>query len=769
MRRFIGHFLAIVVVLGLSGVVCSKNTGRVHADEDEEAFWRSLSSDYYYSVMNEKERAIYDIFDQACMYVLLHDDYDLDSGVSKWNIGGLGYNENEHGDMIRHVIDVFYAANPQYFFLPQVYGLGYEYAPDSDSDIENICIVSYDEFKTAEKRAFAKKKIKKRLNDYLSLVPEDAKPEEKEKIIHDEMCREITYDFRPSTGDSVGLDQSMYSALCGNTTVCNGYALLFEALMNRLSVPCVFVGSDCHAWNIINLHGFYYFVDVTNDDLYPNITYDNYNFKADPYEEGMYYYQPGFALYCPSLCGFDELDEGDTLVGYTPRYFAEEGNVFFIIDDIADDQYGKQVYCLSAEKVDVKTVTHEGTTYSVFNYFKATPTPKPSNTPVPTVKTSTPTPTKKVTPTPVKTVTPTKKVTVMPTKEPSPTTVSKPSNMPTKKVSPTPIKTVSPTPNNTPTKAPTKSVTITPTLKPVTPKPTVKTTVTPKPGQPTLTPNPASSTPTTKPVGTTPTTKPEGPTPTPADVKNPSIADFVERLYTIALNRSSEKEGKDFWISEIESGNRTGGDCAHFFLIEAPEFLNRGLSDDEFVETLYRTFFDRESEPEGKAFWVGKLKSNQMSRQDVIVGFIDSKEWCNVCATYGVRSGALNAKAEFASKNSIEFATRLYTCCLGREPEEGGLKYWSLALTNLEKTGCEAATFFFTGDEFVGFGLKDDEYVRRLYTTFMGRDPEASEITYWVGEIEKGTQTKDSVMQFFGSSEEFTNICNTYGIDRGTI
>ncbi|MBR3057849.1 MAG: DUF4214 domain-containing protein [Clostridiales bacterium] len=69
---------------------------------------------------------------------------------------------------------------------------------------------------------------------------------------------------------------------------------------------------------------------------------------------------------------------------------------------------------------------------------------------------------------------------------------------------------------------------------------------------------------------------------------------------------------------------------------------------------------------------------------------------------------------EFASRNAIGFATRLYTCCLGR-------------------------------------------------------DPEASEIAYWVGEIDKGTQTKASVMAFFGQSPEFTNICKTYGIDRGEI
>ncbi len=345
-------------------------------------------------------------------------------------------------------------------------------------------------------------------------------------------------------------------------------------------------------------------------------------------------------------------------------------------------------------------------------------------------------------------------------------------------------KVATPTPSSTPTPKPTATpIPGSPTATPVPGSPTVTTipgapTPTTMPGQPTPAPWPGSSTATpvpgvptvtTAPGVSTPTTAPGQPTPTPYGVKEPSIEDFVERLYTIALFRPSEKAGKGFWVNEIESGNRTGGDCAHFFLIEAPEFLNRGLNDADFVETLYRTFFDRLSEPAGKSFWVGELKSKRMSRQDVIAGFIDSKEWCNVCATYGVRSGAPTAKAEFASKNAIAFATRLYTCCLDREPEHGGLNYWSLALTNLEQTGCSAAKFFFTGDEFVGFGLKNDEYVRRLYTTFMGRDPEASEIAYWVGEIAKGTQTKASVLQFFGSSEEFTNICKKYGIDRGVI
>ena len=300
-----------------------------------------------------------------------------------------------------------------------------------------------------------------------------------------------------------------------------------------------------------------------------------------------------------------------------------------------------------------------------------------------------------------------------------------------------------------PTLTPTPSPSVTPTVIPVltvTPVPTGKVTVEP-----------------------TPTTVPGNTTPTPTPAKAASIEDFVERLYTVAMNRASEEGGKKYWSDEIKNGKKTGGECAHFFLIEAEEFRNRGLSEEDFVETLYKTFFGRDSEPAGKAYWVGELKNKTKSREDVINGFIDSTEWCNICATYGVRSGAPSAKAEVASQNAKDFAKRLYTCCLGRDPETGGLKYWSLALTNLEKTGCEAAAFFFTGDEFVGFKLKNEEYVRRLYTTFMDREPASSEISYWVGEITKVTQTKESVLAFFGQSEEFTNICAKYGIERGEI
>ena len=357
----------------------------------------------------------------------------------------------------------------------------------------------------------------------------------------------------------------------------------------------------------------------------------------------------------------------------------------------------------------------------------------PTNTPTPTPKPATPTPTSKpATPTPT-------------SKPATPTPTAKPAT-PTPKAG-QPGKPGQPTPTTAPGK---------PT---VTSKPG-------KPGDPTVSPNPG------KPGQPTPTTepgKPGQPTPTGAPSKEPTFKDFVERLYVVALNRASEPAGKAFWVEKVENGEYNGADCARFFLLEAPEFMNRGLGDEEFVEILYKTFFDRASDAAGKKGWVDSIKSGKMTRALVVENFIESTEWCNICATYGVRSGAKWHKAEFASKNAINFATRLYTCCLGREAEEAGLKYWSLALTNIDQTGCSAAKEFFKSQEFINLKLKDDEYVKRLYTTFMDRTPEASEVAYWVGEIKAGRQTRDSILAFFGQSEEFTKICKKYGIERGTI
>lgn len=101
----------------------------------------------------------------------------------------------------------------------------------------------------------------------------------KELYIHDYLAEKLTYKHNP-------LDQSAYSAIVGNTTVCAGYAKAFQYLMQRLGVPtylCAGSAGELHAWDIIKLGDNYYNVDCTWDDQDPTV-YDFYNLSdADNY------------------------------------------------------------------------------------------------------------------------------------------------------------------------------------------------------------------------------------------------------------------------------------------------------------------------------------------------------------------------------------------------------------------------------------------------------------------------------------------------------
>ena len=69
-------------------------------------------------------------------------------------------------------------------------------------------------------------------------------------------------------------DCDAYHVLKNHTGVCSGYALATQALLNRAGVECIYVTGDAgsgndwggHAWNIVNIDGKYYQLDVTWDD-----------------------------------------------------------------------------------------------------------------------------------------------------------------------------------------------------------------------------------------------------------------------------------------------------------------------------------------------------------------------------------------------------------------------------------------------------------------------------------------------------------------------
>lgn len=350
------------------------------------------------------------------------------------------------------------------------------------------------------------------------------------------------------------------------------------------------------------------------------------------------------------------------------------------------------------------------------------------------------------------------------TEEPSPSVTDEPSPsitdtpFPTEEITTVPTETLT----NTPVPVVTKPANVKPTVttfpavtnKPsATVKPTAKPTVTSKPSV-TATPSLNPTAPVTKPV-----------TPTPSEQQFEGVDAFVVRLYTVALGRGFDQGGLDYWTDRVVLEGLSGADLAEGFLF-SDEFLGKDLTNEEFLDVLYKTFFDREADEGGKTNWLNAMASG-LDKKAVIVGFIDSTEWANLCLTYGLDSGGSgipNIEVK-PNENVTDFAERLYATCLGRTSDPNGLSDWAHQLANRKISGSEAAYGFFFSDEFKNLALDDGEFINRLYRTFMDREADPYGFGYWVNKLSAGV-SREEVFMGFAQSLEFAKICSDYGIRR---
>lgn len=109
--------------------------------------------------------------------------------------------------------------------------------------------------------------------------------------------------------------------------------------------------------------------------------------------------------------------------------------------------------------------------------------------------------------------------------------------------------------------------------------------------------------------------------------------EFVVRSYDTLLGRAADEEGMRYWVSLLNNG--TGGTEIIKGFIGSQEFIGRDMSDEYFVDVLYRVFFNRTPDDAGREYWLSKLASG-VSRDEVLEGFIGSEEWVATCDFLGI-------------------------------------------------------------------------------------------------------------------------------------
>ncbi|WP_225866981.1 DUF4214 domain-containing protein [Prochlorococcus marinus] len=100
------------------------------------------------------------------------------------------------------------------------------------------------------------------------------------------------------------------------------------------------------------------------------------------------------------------------------------------------------------------------------------------------------------------------------------------------------------------------------------------------------------------------------------------------RLYNAAFARFPDADGLKYWIEQFSSGKNTRRVVAQSFLgsAEFTEKYGSNVSDETYVNNLYKNVLGRDADAEGLNYWVGNLSNGIETRYEALLGFSESEE-----------------------------------------------------------------------------------------------------------------------------------------------
>lgn len=150
---------------------------------------------------------------------------------------------------------------------------------------------------TKSRKAAADEKLKEYTDQLLSGIHEEWSDAEKVLYVHDYIAAHARY----YEGSNISTGRNIYDLFMNESSVCVGYAMGFQYIMDILGIPCISITNDDHIWNMVEINSNWYHVDITWDDSMdasPNFVFhrmlllseygiDNTDPPHDPWDYGM--------------------------------------------------------------------------------------------------------------------------------------------------------------------------------------------------------------------------------------------------------------------------------------------------------------------------------------------------------------------------------------------------------------------------------------------------------------------------------------------------
>jgi len=278
-----------------------------------------------------------------------------------------------------------------------------------------------------------------------------------------------------------------------------------------------------------------------------------------------------------------------------------------------------------------------------------------------------------------------------------------------------------------------------------------------------------------------------------------AIKALVTRMYYNMLKRDPEAGAVDTWTNRLVNKEVNGVELGKRFALSDEITKSRPVSDKEFVTRLYKTFLNRDGSETEINSWVADLNGGK-TREYVLAGFVNSKEFDNFCKDCGITRGNMTVQnpdkpktnnnnntnpsglkplkvdtSKVDDKQLTAFVERLYKKALGRSGEATGITYWkSCILFGKDMDGREydirtvVSKGFFLSTEYSNKHTSNEQFVADCYAAFFDRDPRGTddEVNYknWVKQLNEGKLTRQQMIEHgFGDSPEFRNLIKKYG------
>lgn len=205
---------------------------------------------YYYSVLSEKEKALYD---------------EMLKGVKEFaeEITPQGYTTED----VKKILFCVRADHPEIFWLNTI------------SVGENLIVFHY--CTTKEEADELSKRTEKAAEEYLKDITDDMSAYDVALHFHVKLIESCDYDTvalrnEPEENDGIDYLRSICGIFLNKKAVCEGYAKALQYLLQKCGIESAEVAGNAfregsskgegHAWNLIKIDGEYYYTDTTWDD-----------------------------------------------------------------------------------------------------------------------------------------------------------------------------------------------------------------------------------------------------------------------------------------------------------------------------------------------------------------------------------------------------------------------------------------------------------------------------------------------------------------------